>query len=96
MKPTGSSRFQRIGATIPKRQQDHPTDGGITDRVGVVDLYVRAGFLVLAPIWSIGVIVYLVLWAVTLDRTDHPPPPVSEERKAGYHLRHLQLSGEPQ
>ena len=54
MKPTGSSRFQRIGATIPKRQQDHLTDGGITDRVGVVDLYVRAGFLVLAPIWGIG------------------------------------------
>ena len=54
MKPTGSSRFQRIGATIPKRQQDHLIAGGTTDRVGVVDLYVRAGFLVLVPIWGIG------------------------------------------
>ena len=54
MKPTGSSRFQRIGAPIPKREQDHLTAGGVTDSVGVVDLYVRAGFLVLALIWGIG------------------------------------------
>ena len=41
-------------------------------------------------------IVYLVLRAVALDRTDYPPPPVSEERKSGYHPRHLQLRAELQ
>lgn len=96
MKPTGSSRSQRISGMIPKQQQDHLTAGRITHRVGIVDLHVRAGFLALAPIWSIGVIVHLMLWAITLDRTNHPPPPVSAERKAAHLLIHLKLSEEPQ
>ena len=91
METTGSVRFQLIGGMISRRQQGRliaGVAGGIADRLGVADLYVRAGFLVLALIWGIGVIVYLVLWAVTLDRTDHPPPspPVSAERRAGYLL----------
>ncbi len=91
METTGSARFQLIGGMISRRQQGRliaGVAGGIADRLGVADLYVRAGFLVLALIWGIGVIVYLVLWAVTLDRTDHPPPsqPVSAERRAGYLL----------
>ena len=62
--------------------------GGIADRLGVADLYVRAGFLVLALIWGVGAIVYLVLWAVTLDRTHHSPPAtrLGEQRKVGYFL----------
>ena len=91
MQTTGSSRLQRIGGMISRRQEGRViagVAGGIADRLGVVDLYVRAGFLVLALIWGIGVIVYLVLWAVTLDRTHDSQPELhhSEQRKAGYLL----------
>ncbi|MCY4367987.1 MAG: PspC domain-containing protein [bacterium] len=62
--------------------------GGLADRIGVADLYVRAVFLVLALIWGMGLIVYLVLWAVTLDRTEDamPAPQAGEHRRAGYLL----------
>ena len=91
MEATEPSFFRRIGLLISRRQEGRlvaGVAGGIADRLGVVDLYVRAGFLVLTLIWGIGVILYLVLWAVTLDRTDDPPPspPVSAERRAGYIL----------
>ncbi len=90
-KTTGSSLLQRIGGMISRRQEDRViagVAGGIADRLGVVDLYVRAGFLVLALIWGIGVFVYLVLWAVTLDRTHDSQPALhhSEQRRAGYLL----------
>ena len=83
--------MQRIGGMISRRQEDRViagVAGGIADRLGVVDLYVRAGFLVLALIWGIGVFVYLVLWAVTLDRTHDSQPALhhSEQRRAGYLL----------
>lgn len=91
MGPTEASGLNRIGAVVSRRRQDRViagVAGGISDRLGVGDLYVRAGFLVLALIWGIGVIVYLALWAVALDRI-HDPLPVSQEsdqRKAGYLL----------
>ena len=90
METTGS-RFQRLDGMISRRQEGRliaGVAGGIADRLGIVDLYVRAGFLVLALIWGIGAIVYLVLWAITLDRTeDRPPAPhAGEHRKAGYLL----------
>jgi len=83
--------FQRIGLLISRRQEDRlvaGVAGGIADRLGIADLYVRAGFLVLTLIWGIGLFLYLVLWALTLDRTDHPrlSPPASAERTAGYVL----------
>ena len=92
MGTTASSRSQRVGGGMISRRKDGRliagVAGGIADRLGVVDLYVRAGFLVLALIWGIGAIIYLVLWAVTLDRTeDRPPvPDAGEHRKAGYML----------
>ncbi|MCQ3804085.1 MAG: PspC domain-containing protein [Acidimicrobiia bacterium] len=86
-----SSPLQRIGGMMSRRQENRVVAGvagGIADRLGVVDLYVRAGFLVLALIWGVGAIVYLVLWAVTLDRTHHSPPAprLGEQRKVGYFL----------
>ena len=86
-----SSRVRSVGSMIARRQQGRliaGVAGGIADRLGVVDLYVRAAFLVLALIWGIGAIIYLVLWAVTLDRTEQfpPAPPTDEHRKAGYLL----------
>ncbi len=91
MVTTGPSRLQRIGGMISRRQEGRViagVAGGIADRIGVVDLYIRAGFLVLALIWGIGVIVYLVLWAATLDRTHDSQPGLhhSEQRKVGYLL----------
>ena len=91
MEPTAPSGLHRIGGMFSRRQEDRVVAGvagGIADRLGVGDLYVRAGFGVLALIWGVGVILYLALWAVTLDRT-HPPQPRSQEsdqQKAGYLL----------
>jgi signal transduction histidine kinase len=86
-----SSRVRRVVSMISRRQQGRliaGVAGGIADRLGVVDLYVRAAFLVLALIWGIGAIIYLVLWAVTLDRTEQvpPAPPTGEHQRAGYLL----------
>lgn len=91
MMTTGSSRSHRMGGMVSRRQEDRViagVAGGIADRLGIADLYVRAGFLVLALIWGIGVVIYLVLWAVTLDRTHHPRPgwQEGEQRKVGYLL----------
>ena len=60
----------------------------MADRLGVTDLYVRAAFLVLTLVWGVGLLLYLVLWGLTLERIDHAPPvpAASPERKAGYAL----------
>ena len=89
METRGSFRFPLIGGGIARRRNGRliaGVAGGIADRIGVADLYVRAGFLVLALIWGIGVIVYFVLWAVTLDRIEEPVPArqEDEQRKAAY------------
>ena len=90
MKTDELSRFQRMGEIISRRQEGRliaGVAGGIADRLGVADLYVRAGFLILALIWGIGVIFYLVLWALALDRVeDRPPAPHTGDQKAGYFL----------
>ena len=62
--------------------------GGIADRLGVLDLYVRAAFLVLALVWGLGILLYLVLWALTLDQAapPEPGPPAAGNRRAAYVL----------
>lgn len=62
--------------------------GGIADRLGVLDLYVRAAFLVLALIWGLGILLYLVLWGLTIDQTarPEPDPPADGNRRAAYVL----------
>ena len=91
MESTGLPQSQRTGAVISRRREDRViagVAGGMADRLGVVDLYVRAGFLVLTLIWGVGVFLYLALWAYTLDRIhdSRPAPDESEERKVGYFL----------
>lgn len=41
--------------------------GGLADRLGVPDLYVRAAFVTLATVAGIGVVLYLLLWWLTLE-----------------------------
>lgn len=91
MQTARSSSFQRIGGVISRRRDGRliaGVAGGLADRIGIADLYVRAGFLVLALIWGIGVFVYVVLWALTLDRIEVRPPAThaGEHRRAGYFL----------
>ena len=91
MEATEPSFLQRIGGMISRRRQGRliaGVAGGIADRLGVLELYVRAGFLVLTLIWGVGAIVYLILWAATLDRTENRPPAPDPgvHRRAGYLL----------
>jgi signal transduction histidine kinase len=41
--------------------------GGVANRLGVPDLYVRAAFITLATVSGLGVALYLFLWWLTLD-----------------------------
>ena len=91
METTGTSRLERIGSAISRRRDDRViagVAGGIADRLGVVDLYIRAAFVVLSLIWGLGVILYLVLWVAALERTHREQPELheSEQRKIGYLL----------
>lgn len=91
METTGTSRLERMGRAISRRRDDRVIAGlagGIADRLGVVDLYIRAAFVVLTLIWGLGVILYLVLWVAALERTHQEQPQLheSEQRKIGYLL----------
>ena len=91
VRPTGISHLQKYGDRVSRRRKGRliaGVAGGIADRLGVADLYVRAGFLILALIWGIGAIIYLVLWGLTLDRVeDRDSVRLSgDHRKAGYLL----------
>ena len=54
--------------------------GGIADRVGVPAVYVRAGFVTLTTVWGIGILLYLLIWWLTLD---HQATPVVRELETG-------------
>lgn len=44
--------------------------GGLGDALGVGASYVRAGFLTLATIWGLGLLVYVALWLYAYDDVD--------------------------
>lgn len=46
--------------------------GGLADRLGIPDLYVRAAFVTLATVSGIGVVLYLLLWWITLEHQAEP------------------------
>ena len=48
--------------------------GGIADRIGVPAVYVRAGFVTLTTVWGIGILIYLLIWWLTLDHQADPFP----------------------
>lgn len=62
------SRLDRFG--LRRRPGDRMLSGlaaGIAHRLGIAPVYVRAGFITLAFVWGIGVLLYLAGLAATLD-----------------------------
>ena len=55
--------------------------GGIADRLGIGDVYVRAAFATLATMWGLGIAAYLICWRLTLDAEDDRPPRVIDSRQ---------------
>ncbi|MGH8950437.1 MAG: ATP-binding protein [Acidimicrobiia bacterium] len=61
--------------------------GGLADTLGVGDTFVRAAFVTLSMVWGLGVLVYLALWLVELDRVeDTQPEPVTAHQAVGLAL----------
>ena len=57
------------------------------DTLGVSDAFVRAGFVTLSMVWGLGVLVYLALWLMALDRVeDTQPEPVATHQAVGLGL----------
>ena len=48
--------------------------GGLADTLGVSDAFVRAAFVTLSMVWGLGVLVYLALWLMALDRVEDTDP----------------------
>lgn len=67
-----------------RRRQDRVVAGvagGLADRLGVGDVYVRAAFATLTTMWGLGIVLYVVLWRLTLDVEDDRPPRTLEARQ---------------
>jgi len=67
-----------------RRRQDRVVAGvagGLADRLGVGDVYVRAAFATLATMWGLGIVLYVLLWRLTLDVEDDRPPQTLESRQ---------------
>lgn len=61
--------------------------GGIADRLGVPAGYVRAGFVVAAMLWGLGLIVYVAAWIATFEQVeDRPRQLLPTRRQAGLGL----------
>jgi signal transduction histidine kinase/phage shock protein PspC (stress-responsive transcriptional regulator) len=73
-----------------RRRQDRVVAGvagGLADRLGVGDVYVRAAFATLATMWGLGIVIYVVLWRLTLDvEDDRPPRPIDSRQRIGVTL----------
>jgi signal transduction histidine kinase len=58
--------------------------GGLGDALGVSAAFVRAAFVTLTVVWGLGILVYLAIWLVTLDRVeDTEPDPVAPQQALG-------------
>ena len=61
--------------------------GGLADTLGVSDAFVRAGFVTLSMVWGLGVLLYLGLWLMELDRVeDMEVDPVAPHQALGLAL----------
>ncbi len=61
--------------------------GGVADRLGVPVGYVRAGFVVAASLWGLGVVLYVALWMATFESVeDRPARELTSNRQVGVGL----------
>jgi signal transduction histidine kinase len=74
--PTGRDDFrvnQRRKLEFRRRLNDRlvaGVSGGLADTLGVSDGFVRAAFVTLSMVWGLGVLLYLGLWLMELDRVE--------------------------
>jgi signal transduction histidine kinase len=58
--------------------------GGLADRLGIGDLYVRAALVTLTAVWGLGLVLYAMIWWATLELEDErAATAVSPRQKAG-------------
>lgn len=78
---------QRRALHFRRRGQDRVVAGvagGLADTLGVSDGFVRAAFVTLSMVWGLGVLVYLAMWLMELDRVeDVEPEPVAPHQALG-------------
>jgi signal transduction histidine kinase len=48
--------------------------GGLADALGISDGFVRAAFVTLTMVWGLGVLVYLGMWLMEMDRVEDVDP----------------------
>jgi signal transduction histidine kinase len=56
--------------------------GGVADALGVSDAFVRAAFVTLSTVWGLGILVYMAIWLVTVDRVEDTEPEMVELQRA--------------
>ncbi|HEU4916555.1 MAG TPA: PspC domain-containing protein [Acidimicrobiia bacterium] len=56
--------------------------GGVADALGVSDAFVRAAFITLTTVWGLGILVYMAIWLVTVDRVEDTEPEMVELQQA--------------
>lgn len=58
--------------------------GGLSDALGVNDAFVRAAFVSLSMVWGLGVLIYVGLWLMAIDRVeDVEPVPIEPSQALG-------------
>jgi signal transduction histidine kinase len=55
--------------------------GGIADRLGVDEGYVRAAFVTATFLYGIGLLIYVIIWVLTFDRFEARPSPQLEPKQ---------------
>lgn len=66
--------------------------GGLSDTLGVADVFVRAAFLTLLTVWGVGGLLYLAVWLALYDRVeDRVPRNVKGTQKLGLGLGFIGL-----
>jgi signal transduction histidine kinase len=55
--------------------------GGVADALGVNDAFVRAAFVSLSMVWGLGVLIYVGLWLMAIDRVEDVDPVPAEPQQ---------------
>lgn len=55
--------------------------GGLADALGVNDAFVRAAFVSLSIVWGLGVLIYVGLWLMAIDRVEDVEPVPAEPQQ---------------